>query len=129
MGHSPFPQCRQCGLQVDGSGRGQCACRRENSVVRAVEGAQGTDAPGSLISVQEMADESRGGGFPIGAGDTDQGEISPRMPIPRSAEYLRGAPAVSNHDLGYTRLLRSFDNDGGGSPANRIGDEAMPIGR
>ena len=96
-------------------------------MVRAVEGTQGANAAGALISIQEMANESRGGGFPIGAGDTDQGERSPRMPIPRSAEYLRGAAAVSNHNFGYTRILRSFDNNGGGSPSNRIGDEAMPI--
>jgi len=127
MDHSPFPQCRQCGLQVDGSRRGQRTCSRGNRLVRAVEGAQGADAAGALISIQEMADESGGGGFSIGAGDTDQGERAPRMLIPRSAEYLRGAAAVSNHDFGYTRLLRSFDNDGGGSPSNRIGDEAMPI--
>src|SRR5829696_814995 len=50
------------------------------------------------------------------------------MTIPRGSEYQGGPPAVSNHNLGNTRLLRSLDNNSRDSSSYGIGHKAMAVG-
>ena len=88
---------------------------------RPVEGAQGSDAAGGLRLIEEVADQSGGGGLAVGAGDPDQREAPARVAVPGGAEDERGAPAVAHHDFGYAGLLRRLDHDGGGSASDRIG--------
>src|SRR5215210_647576 len=87
-----------------------------------------SDAAGSIVFIEEMANEPGRGGLTVGTGDTDQVQAAPRVAVPRGAERQRRAAAVPHDDLGNIRLLRHLHYQAARTPAHRLAHELVTIG-
>jgi hypothetical protein len=96
-------------------------------LIPAIEGAQGPNTSSGLVLVEEVSDQSGGGGLSVGAGYANQRQGACWVTVPCASEYQRGLMTVPHDNFRYSRLLPGFNHDRTCSAANGITDKAMSI--
>ena len=127
VGDASSHQLGQGRLQIDRAGGRQRTGGRCNRLSTAIEGTQRPDAAGASPRIEQVADQRRGGGLPIGAGDPDQGEPPAGMIEPELSQCECRQATVADHDGRNRGAFVLLDHHRRGAIPDRIGDVPVSI--
>jgi hypothetical protein len=80
------------------------------------------------VFVEEVPDQSGGGGLSVGASHADERQGASGVTVPCASEYQRRSMTVPDDNFRHSSLLPGFNHDGTRSAADGITDKAMTIG-